>query len=413
MDRGDPGALGGDRHDGLHAGRWHTDHWNTDHWNTDRWHTHHWHTHHWHAGCRERGALRPRQRAPEKVPQDPQRRPRGGSGARTAPASAGAGGPQSTRDAAAVLAVGTFASRLTGFVRILVIGYVLGVSTLSDAFNYANGIPNIVYDLFLGGILAATLIPVFVEYLSGTRRPALAPISAITTAALAVLAVITAGLWLAAPWVIRFYLILSPSVTGSDEKVLATRLLHWFAPQVFFLGAIVISTALLNARRRFTVAAFSPVVNNAIAIAALLATKFVATAVLTAKNSTPQETLDHFTHDSRAVVILGLGTTLGYVAQLVVQLPAMKTCRYPHQASLELRHPAVRRVAALSSWLVGVVIANQLSLALVMVLAGKTNGGLTAYQFSYQFFQLPYALIAVSVASALDAGSVRALVERG
>jgi putative peptidoglycan lipid II flippase len=67
----------------------------------------------------------------------------------------------------------------------------------------------------------------------------------------------------------------------------------------------------------------------------------------------------------------------------------------------ELRHPAVRRVAALSSWLIGVVIANQLSLALIMVLAGKAYGGLTAYQFSYQFFQLPYALIAVSVAAAL------------
>ena len=61
----------------------------------------------------------------------------------------------------------------------------------------------------------------------------------------------------------------------------------------------------------------------------------------------------------------------------------------------------MRRVAQLSTWLVGVVVANQVSLALVMVLAGKVQGGVTAYQFAYQFFQLPYALIAVSVASAL------------
>jgi putative peptidoglycan lipid II flippase len=51
--------------------------------------------------------------------------------------------------------------------------------------------------------------------------------------------------------------------------------------------------------------------------------------------------------------------------------------------------------------LIGVVIANQISLALVMILAGKVQGGVTAYQFSYQFFQLPYALIAVSIATAL------------
>jgi putative peptidoglycan lipid II flippase len=310
-------------------------------------------------------------------------------------------GAQSTREAAVVLAFGTFASRFTGFLRILVIGYVLGVSTLSDAFNYANGIPNIVYDLFLGGILAATLIPVFVEYLADESGPGSRAISAVTTAAMAALAVITAGLWLGAPWVIRFYLLLSPSTTGGEEKILATRLLHWFAPQVFFLGAIVISTALLNARRRFTVAAFSPVVNNAIAIAALLATKFVASHILTLRNSSPSETLDRFSHDNRAVIILGLGTTLGYLAQLLVQLPAMRRARIHLQPIWELRHPAVRRVAALSSWLIGVVIANQLSLALIMVLAGKTNGGVTAYQFSYQFFQLPYALIAVSVAAAL------------
>ena len=75
----------------------------------------------------------------------------------------------STGRATAILAFGTFASRITGFIRVLVIGYVLGVTVLSDAFNYANGVPNIIYDLVLGGILAATLIPVFVEQL--TARP--------------------------------------------------------------------------------------------------------------------------------------------------------------------------------------------------------------------------------------------------
>ena len=116
----------------------------------------------------------------------------------------------------------------------------------------------------------------------------------------------------------------------------------------------------------------------------------------------PAGTLDRFGQDSRAVLILGLGTTVGYVAQLLVQLPADALA-----LGLRLRpvwdpgHHAVRRVAGLSSWLVGVVLTNQASLALVMILAGRTAGGVTAYQFSYQFFQLPYALIAVSVASAI------------
>ena len=99
--------------------------------------------------------------------------------------------------------------------------------------------------------------------------------------------------------------------------------------------------------------------------------------------------------------MLGIGTTLGYVLQFLVQVPAMRRAGYRIRLVWDLHHPAVRQVARLSSWLIGVVLANQISLALVMVLAGKTEGGVTAYQFSYQFFQLPYALIAVSVASAI------------
>ena len=304
--------------------------------------------------------------------------------------------------ATAILAVGTLASRITGFLRVLTVGYVLGVGTLSDAYNYANGIPNIVYDLLLGGILSATLIPVFVEeFANRDEREAQRSVSAILTAVCAALAGISVLLWLLAPWVIRFYLILNPASTGPAEKALATKLLHFFAPQVFFLGAIVVTTALLNTRRRFGVAAVSPVLNNVIAIAALLAAKFAASSVLANKGGNPSTVLNRFAHDEKAIVILGAGTTAGYLIQLLVQLPAMRSAGYRLRPVWEPTHPAVRRVARLSSWLLGVVVANQLSLALVMVLAGKTDGGVTAYQFSYQFFQLPYALIAVSVASAI------------
>lgn len=310
----------------------------------------------------------------------------------------------STGRATAILAAGTFASRLTGFLRVLAIGYVLGVGTLSDAYNYANGVPNIVYDLLLGGVLSATLIPVFVEQFntpanrsdrSGADRAVNAVLSSITVA----LAVISALLWLLAPWVIHFYLLLNPSSTGPAERAVATRLLHFFAPQVFFLGAIVVSTALLNTRRRFAVAAISPVINNLVAIGALLATKFIASSVLTAHDTS--SVLHRFGTDNRAIWVLGIGTTAGYAIQLLVQLPAMRRAGFSLRPAWEPRHPAVIRVARLSSWLIGVVIANQVALALVMILAGKTAGGVTAYQFSFQFFQLPYALIAVSVASAI------------
>ena len=304
--------------------------------------------------------------------------------------------------ATATLAAGTLVSRLTGFLRVLAIGYVLGVSPLSDAYNYANGIPNIVYDLLLGGVLSATLIPVFVEQLARPDEEDRGRgLSAVLSAITAALAVMSALLWALAPWVIRFYLVLAPRSTGHVERALATELLRYFAPQVFFLGALVTSTALLNTRRRFAAAAFSPVVNNLVAIAALLVTKVIASHLLTASSVSSAATLQRFSHDEHAIWVLGIGTTAGYVVQFLVQLPAMRRLGIRLRPAWEPGHPAVRRVARLSSWLAGVVLANQASLALVMVLAGKTSGGVTAYQFSYQFFQLPYGLIAVSVASAL------------
>ena len=309
---------------------------------------------------------------------------------------------QSTGQATAILAAGTFASRVTGFLRVLAVGYVLGVGSLSDAYNYANGVPNIIYDLLLGGVLSATLIPVFVEQLRGDdREESMRSVSAVLTAITLALATVAVLLWALAPWIIRFYLLLSPGSTAPAERHLGTQLLHYFAPQVFFLGAIVVSTALLNARRSFAAAAFSPVVNNLIGIAALLVTKVLASHILTTKSVSTGATLQKFAQDHRAILVLGLGTTAGYVAQLIIQLPAMRRAGLRLRPVWDLRHPAVRRVAGLSSWLLGVVIANQASLALVMVLAGRVTGGFSAYQFSYQFFQLPYALIAVSVASAL------------
>jgi putative peptidoglycan lipid II flippase len=294
-----------------------------------------------------------------------------------------------------VLAAGTLLSRLTGFVRVVLVAAVLGVNGLGDAYNFANGVPNTVYDLLLGGVLAATLIPVFVDEL---RREDAGDGDGGIQAVLGTIAVALVGLsvalYLLAPVVVRFYLLLTPaSRVSADERAVGTSLLRLFAPQVFFLGAIVVSTALLNARRRFAAAAVSPVINNLVAIAALLLTAVVAR----------DRSLGVFRHDTNGLLVLGVGTTLGYVAQFLLQLPAMVRAGLPLGLRWSPGHPAVRRVVGLSAWLFGVVITNQVSYNLIVVLAEAhaRRGDFTVYQTAYQFFQLPYAIFAVSIASAI------------
>jgi putative peptidoglycan lipid II flippase len=322
----------------------------------------------------------------------PDRLPRSGIGAFSQPRRSVGDEMGATGRNTALLAGGTFLSRVTGFLRVVVIGTTLGLNGLADAYNLANTVPNIIYELILGGVLSATMIPVFVEQFRREDREAgNRSVSAVLTAIVAVLVVVTAILEVAAPVVIHFYLLFNHQATGGDERTVATSLLRLFAPQVFFLGAIVVTTALLNARRHFGAAAFSPVVNNLISIAAILATKSVAD---TTK-------LSLFRHDHSALLVLGVGTTVGYVIQFAIHLPALARAGIRLRPVWDLHDPAVRQVTRLSTWLVGVVLANQVSLTIILILADQVGGHYSVYQSAYTFFQLPYALFAVSVASVL------------
>ena len=293
----------------------------------------------------------------------------------------------------AVMAAGTLLSRLTGFGRVLALIWAFGITTgVTDVYNVANTAPNIIYDLVLGGILSATLVPVFVDYFNhddpdeGWRA-----ISAVVTAITVTLVALTAVFWLLAPAIIRFYLVLNNTSNAADERAMGTTLLHLFVPQLFLLGGIAVSTALLNARRHFAAPAFSPVVNNVVVIGAIVGSRMVATSL----------TLPGFRRDQSALLILGLGTTAGYLFQFLVQLPPMFRDGFRLRPVWDLRHPAVRTVLRLSLWTFGSVMANQISFNLILVLAEQRNGDVTVFMTAYQFFQLPYAIFAVSIASVL------------
>lgn len=293
------------------------------------------------------------------------------------------------------MAVGTGLSRLSGFARVLAVGWVLGQGALSDAYNQANTVPNTIYELLLGGVLSATLLPVLMQSL-GTRK---APdhdddaIPAVVTFLTVVLVAATAIFWLAAPLIIRFYFLLKTSGPAtSAETALATTWLRLFTPQLLFIGLITITTALLNARRRFASVAFSPILANVVTIVALVA----------ADRLVPHGTVGAYNRDSTVVAVVGIGTTAGYLAQLVAQLPALARARIPLRPRWYPRHPILRTIGRLSGWTVGAVVANQVSFTIVTVLAlAKSNGDYSAFSYAYAFMLLPHAVIAVSIAYAV------------
>lgn len=293
--------------------------------------------------------------------------------------------------ASAIIGVGTLLSRITGFLRVSAL-VALGVGPLTDAYNLANSTPNIVYELLVGGILTATLIPLFVE---SYERDDPTATDAIATVTFSLLFVGTVAGTLTAPWIIDGYVAVAGVARGAGraaQQELATDLLRWFMPQMLFYGITALATAMLNARRRFAAAAFAPVLNNIVVIVML-----VAIGRATSAPPTVQSVLD----DPVLVLLLGLGTTLGVVAMALVLLPAV------HRAGIRVRwhwepgHAAVRRLARLAGWTIGYVGVNQVAFFVVLALAYRTDKALTIYIAAFTFFQLPHGLLAVSVMTAL------------
>jgi putative peptidoglycan lipid II flippase len=290
------------------------------------------------------------------------------------------------------MATGTLLSRLTGFGRVVALVWAFHLTRLADVYNIANTVPNLLYDLVLGGILSATLVPVFVDYLGRQdEEEGWRAVSAVVTAITVTLAILTAIFWLIAPLLIRFYLMLNHTPSAADQRAVGTTLLRLFVPQLFLLGGIAVTMALLNARRHFFAPAFSPILNNLVAIAAIVGTRVVASSL----------GLGDFRHDRTALLLLGLGTTAGYLVQFAVQVPPLIRRRYRLRPVWDPSHPAVRTVLRLSLWTFGAVVANQISFNLILVFAGRKAGDVTVFNTAFQFFQLPYAIFAVSIASVI------------
>lgn len=288
----------------------------------------------------------------------------------------------------AVVGLGTALSRITGFLRVSALA-ALGFARLTDVYNVANSTPNIVYELLLGGILTATLVPLYVEHIE--RREARAS-DAINTVAIVALAIITVLGIVAAPWIVDLYMLRLDGPGQAAQHALATELLRWFMPQVFFYGLTALATAMLNARHRFAAAAFAPVLNNVVVIAVLLALPRVAS-----EPPTVASVLD----DPALVLLLGLGTTAGIVAMALVLLPALRGAGARFHWVWEWRHPAVRKLARLSGWTIGYVATNQVAFWVALFLAYGRSGDASIYLAAFIFFQLPHGLFAVSIMTAL------------
>ena len=313
-----------------------------------------------------------------------------GAGARP-PGSPGATGTHrsSLVRSSAGMAVGTLVSRATGFLRTLVLVYAIGTAALGNAYNNANTLPNTVYYLMLGGIFTSVVVPLLVR--AAKRDPDHGEAYAqrlFTLGALALLAVTVIATLLAAPLVE----LTAPTIGGAEHNLMVVWA-YFFIPQIFFYGMSALIGAVLNTRGRFAAPMWAPVVNNLVVI--VIGGLYVVTAGL---NKNPS------TISTSSVQLLGIGTTLGVVAQTVALFPSLRAAGFRWRPTLGFGPGEVTEMGRMAGWMSVYVItqfAGYLVAQRVANAASAGSNGYSAYSIAWQLFQLPYAIIGISVITAL------------
>ena len=304
-----------------------------------------------------------------------------------------------------VVAAGTAISRLTGMLRVTVLAGVIGSTALNDAYVLGNESPNIVYELLLGGVLSATLVPLFSAFTEDDDEAAgRESTNVVFSFGIVVLAAITLISVLAAPLIFGiFSLNIADDVDPELFRSVGTTLTRIFLIQIFFYGLVGLMNAFLNSRRRFFAAAWSPILPNAIIITTLL--------------SLPDPTggawtLGDVVTDSRLRLTLGLGATLGIAAMAIALVPAALSTGFKFRFDWQPKHPAVKRLLSLSFWTFGFVAANIMALVVVRNLTEPGTSDTFAYFAAFTYFVLPQGLLGVSIATTFQPELARAVARK-
>ena len=302
-------------------------------------------------------------------------------------APAGTGLARSTSS----MAIGTLISRVTGFLRTFVFVFALGTATLANAYNNANTLPNAVYDVMIGGVLTSVVVPLLVKAANKHRDSGEAYNQRIFTLTVVALGIVTVVATISAGLLVDLY---AASVHGAEHRLMVV-FAYFFIPQIFFYGLSSLIGAILNTRNSFAAPMWTPIINNVVVI--VVGLLFVVTIGLdkTASNVS-----------TGGVLLLGIGTTLGIIVQTVALIPALRKVGFQWRPRFDFRREELAEIGRMAIWMLAYVVSTQITFVVTTRLANAASvhvpdAGVSAYNYSYALFLLPYAIIGVSVTTAL------------
>ncbi|GEB59524.1 murein biosynthesis integral membrane protein MurJ [Streptomyces gardneri] len=339
-----------------------------------------------------------------------------------APAPKKSGRASGLLKSSAVMAAGTLVSRLTGFVRSLVITGALGAALLGDTFTIAYTLPTMIYILTVGGGLNSVFVPQLVRSMKNDEDGGEAYANRLLTLVMVALGLIVVAAVLAAPVLVRLM-----SNTIADDAAansVAVTFARYCLPTIFFMGVHVVMGQILNARGKFGAMMWTPVLNNIVMIVTF--GLFIWVYGTSAESHMGVQTIP-----DEGIRLLGIGTLLGLVVQALAMIPYLRETGFRFRPRFDWKGHGLGKTVKLAKWTVLFVLANQAGVLVVTQLAtaagqesGKNGAGFLAYSNAQLIWGMPQAIITVSVMAALlprisraahddDPGAVRDDISQG
>lgn len=305
---------------------------------------------------------------------------------RTAEAEAEAASASERSDdigsSAALISICTIVSRITGFIRTWAMAFALGASLLSSSYQVANNLPNMLYELVVGGMLVTAFLPV---YVSAKKRLGTAASNEYASNLLTIVVIflgVLSVLCMAFPGVAIYT---QSFFSDQGDMAQATFFFQFFAIQIVFYGASTVISGLLNANHDYLWSSIAPVANNLIVIVTFVAYAFVA----------PSQ-------PDLALYIIAIGNPLGVFVQMALQIPALARNGIRLRPRVDLHDPALRETIGIGLPAVGVMVTSCIAVSVQNAASLVfSDAGPSALLYARLWYTLPYSFLVVPITTTM------------
>lgn len=289
---------------------------------------------------------------------------------------------RSITTSAAIISICTIISRITGFIRTWAMAFALGSTMLSSSYQVANNLPNMLFELVVGGMLVTAFLPV---YMSVKKRLGEEAGNDYASNIFTIL-VVTLGIASVLCIIFPAQIIYTQSfLSDQSEMTSAVFLFRVFAIQILFYGISSVFSGLLNAHRDYFWSSIAPAAHNVIVIVS-----FLAYPLLLPVNY------------ELALWVIAIGNPLGVFVQMIMQWPALKKCGIKLRLRIDLKDPALAETLRIGVPALFVVIC---SFAVVSVQNAAAysydDAGPSILAYSRLWYTFPYSFLVVPITTAM------------